>query len=462
MTFTHTDPSTPEEDWAAAGALDLPLLEPGVLGRAGGVVVAAAHPDDELLGAAALLAEAERRRLPLVTVLATLGEGSHPDSPTLTPAQLAERRREEYQALASRLFPSADSRVLGLPDGGLAHRREDLERALGDALREVPAPAVVVCPHWEDAHADHVAVAEAARAAAQRAGAVLLEYPIWYWHWARPEDGRWRAWRRVPDPEGLDRRALWALYPSQTEPLSPAEGDEAILPPGVLAHFLRGADTVEAMEFTAPSQDGSEQGASVRASSVNDARTAAAVFGRLHHESEDPWDLYESPYERRKRDQLVGLLERDRPYGRAFEIGCSVGALSQALLRVSREVVAVDASAEAIGTAQRRSEGNAGLDFRVATVPDEWPEGEFELVVLSETGYYLSRDQLEAVWERIEASTPRSFTLALCHWRGDVEDWPLDAAQVHASARERWPEAAVRSLEDPEFLIDILAVERRA
>ncbi|MCB4209059.1 bifunctional PIG-L family deacetylase/class I SAM-dependent methyltransferase [Arthrobacter sp. UM1] len=460
MTFRHTDPSTPEEDWAAAGALDLPLLDPDVLDRAGGMVVAAAHPDDELLGAAALLAEAERRGLPLVTVLAALGEGSHPDSPTHAPKELAERRREEYASLASRLFPSADSRVLGLPDGGLGRRRDDLDRALEDALRAVPAPAVVVCPHREDAHADHVAVAEAARAAAQRAGAVLLEYPIWYWHWARPEDGRWRSWKRVADPEGLDRRALWTVYPSQTEPLSAAEGDEAILPPGVLAHFLRGADTVEAADFSAAAQD-EERDASVGAS-VNDARTAAAVFDRLHHESEDPWDLYESPYERRKRDQLVGLLERERLYGRAFEIGCSVGALSQALLRVSPDVVAVDASSEAVGTAQRRSEGIRGLDFRVATVPDEWPEGEFELVVLSETGYYLSREQLEAVWGRIEASTPRTFTLALCHWRGDVEDWPLDARQVHASAREHWPEAAVRSVEDPEFLIDILTVERGA
>jgi hypothetical protein len=67
---------------------------------------------------------------------------------------------------------------------------------------------------------------------------------IWTWHWAAPDDSRvpWLLARRLPlsqDETSRKQRAI-ASFASQIAPLSDQPGDEAILPPGVVAHFQRG------------------------------------------------------------------------------------------------------------------------------------------------------------------------------------------------------------------------------
>ncbi|MEP6561765.1 MAG: PIG-L family deacetylase, partial [Nakamurella sp.] len=70
----------------------MPRLELTGLRR---LVVISAHPDDETLGAGALIATAARLGVPITVIVATAGEGSHPDSPTHRPDQLAVIRRRE-------------------------------------------------------------------------------------------------------------------------------------------------------------------------------------------------------------------------------------------------------------------------------------------------------------------------------------------------------------------------------
>ncbi|MDQ0754489.1 hypothetical protein QFZ61_000476 [Arthrobacter sp. B3I4] len=38
----------------------------------------------------------------------------------------------------------------------------------------------------------------AAAEAAAAAGHGVLEYPVWYWLWASPEDPAWQSWLRLP------------------------------------------------------------------------------------------------------------------------------------------------------------------------------------------------------------------------------------------------------------------------
>ncbi len=123
-----------------------------------------------------------------------------------------------------------------------------------------------------------------------------------------------------------------------------------------------------------------------------------------------------------------------------LEIGCSIGELSRDLATVGGRVTAIDASSEALAQARGRH-GGTGIDFVHGTIPGTWPEGRFDCVVLSETGYYLSPTQLEQTLDRIEASTRDEFVLVLCHWTGAIEDWPLDAEAVHARSLARWPDA---------------------
>jgi len=230
---------TPEADWerwsasARAGWPELDL--DALLGQP--IVVLAAHPDDEVLGAGGLVSLLASAGAHLRFVWATDGEASHPGSSAAGVRGLAGTRRAESAAALDRLGAAAASRVrLELPDGGLAQREDDLVRR----LRCVTGPDDLVITPWRgDAHPDHDACGRAAAAVTSR----LMEYPVWAWHWARPDDDRvpWDRAVRVDLPAGVRARKAAAVscFASQVRSLGPEPTDGPVLPPGVLAHFAR-------------------------------------------------------------------------------------------------------------------------------------------------------------------------------------------------------------------------------
>jgi hypothetical protein len=82
-------------------------------------------------------------------------------------------------------------------------------------------------------------VGRAAAAAAARTEAVLIEYPVWMWHWATPGDPAvpWNRARRIElTDEALNVKAIAAeSFSSQTRPMPDRE---AVLPPAVLQRLL--------------------------------------------------------------------------------------------------------------------------------------------------------------------------------------------------------------------------------
>ena len=237
VTFTHDAPGTDEQLWQQWGGLaDLePLAD--VLPQH--LVVLAAHPDDETLGAGGLIAHCAAAGTQVDVVVATTGEASHPRSPTTTPSQLAELRAHEVRAAVQALAPNARLHLMGLPDGRLAEHRERVVQKLSELLVD---EAWLLAPWRSDAHPDHGAAGRAARIAAT-ARIRLLEYPVWLWHWAVPDDVRvpWKRLRRFQLSVHDQRRKVEAMttHASQVLPLSDQPGDEALLTPGVIAHFER-------------------------------------------------------------------------------------------------------------------------------------------------------------------------------------------------------------------------------
>jgi LmbE family N-acetylglucosaminyl deacetylase len=229
---------TPEDRWRAWPAMTAwPELE---LRPDRPPLVVAPHPDDEILGVAGLLAMLGAADV----VSVTDGEASHPGSTVYTPAQLAAIRRVETEEALSRLgLEQAEVHRLGQPDGGID------ERAVTAALTDLLVPGRWCLATWRaDGHPDHETVGRAAAAACAATGARLLEYPIWTWHWAEPDDPRvpWERARRIdltPTAQLLKAAAI-AAFPSQIAPLGPAEADAAILPPHVLARFARPFEVV--------------------------------------------------------------------------------------------------------------------------------------------------------------------------------------------------------------------------
>ena len=407
--YTAHGPGTPAEVWRHH--LDPDAHAPLTLDGVRRVVVVGAHPDDESLGAGGLVARARALGIPVSLVCATDGEASHPDSPTHDPTSLAVRRAAEWEAAARELGVDAMARHrLRLDDGGLDRDVERLTQALVAAVGDGRG-TVIAGPWRDDGHPDHAAVGRAAAAAARRTDAELWEYPVWFWHWAAPDDDRVSRFRplALADVADVKQRAIHAHH-SQVAPLSALSGDEALLTADLLAHF---AGPYEWYAVTA--------GANCRDDALDE----------VHRVSEDPWGAESRWYERRKRDLLLAVLPHPR-FRHALEIGCSTGALTAALLDRADRVLGVDRSPAALAIARRRLAGRNDVTLADLDVPAAWPDaGPFDLVVVSEVGYFLSPAAVDGLVRRISSSLTPDGVVALCHWRHPVEGWVLDAADVH-------------------------------
>jgi LmbE family N-acetylglucosaminyl deacetylase len=228
---------TPEDEWWGPGGLDaVPVRDPAAVRPPGRVIVVAPHPDDEVLGVGGSLAVWAAEGSEVLVVAVTDGEGSHPGSPTLAPAELADRRAEERRRALVVLGVDAAVHRLGLPDGGVVAR--DVSAGLAGLLR---AGDTVVVPVDGDGHPDHDATAAGGHAAALRAGVACWRYPVWLWHWARPGEVSFEGARRLRLPGTALRAkgAAIACFTTQVAPLSDDLRDAPVLPAAVLARFRR-------------------------------------------------------------------------------------------------------------------------------------------------------------------------------------------------------------------------------
>ncbi|WP_159705833.1 bifunctional PIG-L family deacetylase/class I SAM-dependent methyltransferase [Arthrobacter sp. 18067] len=443
VTFSHTDAGTPEQEWAASGVAALPELPLDTSELAAlTFVVLAAHPDDETLGAGGFLARLHAAGAAIELVLCTAGEASHPDSQTTTPERLAAVRLAEFTTAVSGLAPSATLRFLELPDGQLAAHADRIAAAIRESIAGRTAEEVViVAPYRSDGHTDHDTLGKVAADLATQDGYGLLEYPIWYWLWAGTGDTTWSSWVRVPlsQEEQQAKSAAMRAHASQTEPLSGQPGDETLLSGTFLEHFERPWETFA----WHPSHSGN-----------NSAVDAERIFDEVHRREEDPWSYTTSWYERRKRALTLAALPRES-YESGLEIGCSIGTLSEELARRCGTFLGVDASSAALAQAAKRLAGHPSAEVKHLIMPQEWPEGSFDLVVLSETGYYLSPEELTELLARIQASTRLGGTLVLCHWRHPISGWQLDAESVHAMARTHlgWPTHGL--YQEKDFMLEV-------
>lgn len=406
--FTHNRSGTAASAWRSHPGWPLAVPIANALQDVSRVVVVAAHPDDETLGAGGLMASAAAAGMPVDLVVLSDGEGSHPHSPTCTSDELAQRRRTESRAAARALGERIVLHSSGLPDGDLEEHVDAITALLVDVLGDA-RDVLLVAPWRRDGHPDHEASGRAAAATASRTGARLLEYPIWFWHWGDPSTAPWPHFEAIAVGTGAAerKRAAVAAHRSQVAPLSDAPGDEVLLDAGFLAHFAgdREVFVVEQVDDQALDQ--------------------------LHSARADPWRVERSWYERRKRALTLAALPRER-FRRALEVGCSRGALAHDLSDRCEVLVAVDRSPEAVATA--REVVPTTVDVRLMDVPSTWPEGHFDLVVLSEVGYFLSPLDLERLLVRVRECLTDDGVVLLCHWQHDVVGWVLDGPHVHAQA----------------------------
>lgn len=383
--------------------------------RFGELVVFAAHPDDETLGVGGLLAAAAQSRVPTRVVVAT-GD--------------AARQRELEDALTALGLPGSAT-FLDLTDGALKHETDALHEAVETTLASPASGERLILAPWPgDRHGDHRTLGREVAAVAAERGENVAFYPIWLWQWGEASDVPWERLIEVELPPYARARKRTAIHSFASQLHGPSR------PEGVLSE-----------QFVERAGNGPEV-------LIRPEDSLVRHFERLHEDDADPWATRTRWYERRKRALLVAALPRER-YESAFELGCSSGEVSAALAERCDAVLSVDAATAAVSRARERTAGLPGVTVQQARVPDAWPAGRFDLIVVSELAYYLAADQWLATIERCRDSLAPGGHVLLCHWTGAADDFAQSGAEAHAAFWRHSGLAPVVELRDESFLLEV-------
>ena len=326
-------------------------------------------------------------------------------------------RRDEVRAAVGRLAPGARSQLLGLPDGRLAEHEEDARRALvelvGDGRRTLAGRAVAPRraprprgrrpgrrdrgrPHRCQAAGVPDLVLALGRAPTTHRGTASGP---------SPSTTRRRRQGRAPWPPTAARSSRCPTSPATRCCWAPTCCDTSPAP----------------RRSTSPSTDGRRARRPAR-------RATRPVGHRLA--------LVREP-------QARAAARRAAPRAgsaTALEVGSSTGALAADLAAALRRPA---------GRRRQPARGRRGADAAGATrrragrtrprYPHEWPgrpRSGFDLVVLSEVGYFLSPRELDGAGraDPRRASPP---TACWCCATGATRStgWPLDGPAVHAGRR---------------------------
>ena len=153
-------------------------------------------------------------------------------------------------------------------------------------------------------------------------------------------------------------------------------------------------------------------------------------FDQVYQANRDPWNFENSPYERAKYAATLAALPRPH-YTEALEIGCSLGLLTAQLAPRCGHLLAVDVSEAALAQARARCAALPQVELRLLRVPEEFPGQQFDLMLVSEVGYYWSAADLARAAEHIVAGLRPGGQLLLVHWTPPVHDYPLTGNDVH-------------------------------
>ena len=159
---------------------------------------------------------------------------------------------------------------------------------------------------------------------------------------------------------------------------------------------------------------------------------APAYFEAVYENAADPWNFATSAYEAEKYAATIAALSAGK-YAAAFEIGCSIGVLTAQLAAKCESLLAVDVSEKALAQARQRCAEYANVTIRQMRVPDEFPERNFDLIVVSEVGYYLNAADWRVAQTKIFAHLNSGGTIILVHWTHFVHDYPQTGDAVHDS-----------------------------
>lgn len=387
----------------------------------GASLVLSPHPDDESLGCGGMIALLSEKGVPVHVAFITDGAASHPNSLQFPPHKLAALRKQEATAACKALGVESDALYFfEQPDGKLNESLSENSTILVEKLTEIIEKwkfKSIFVPYKNDAHDDHKATWKLAQLAVQQSNnkPTRVEYPIWLWKNGKKEEipdlSDYNFFRLNISEVQAQKESAIVAHKSQVTRLIDDDPEGFCLTPELLEPFT---GTEEYYFFP---------------------KKAAAhsltkdYFDKLYQQQADPWNFEQSDYENEKYRETLNVLGTH--YASALEIGCSVGVLTYMLAARCTKLLAVDISEKPIEIARKRCENQPQVTFKALDISTEFPTNAYDLILISEVGYYLTEEKLLELYQNCKKNISDQGQILLVHWTGFVEEYPLSGKEVH-------------------------------
>jgi LmbE family N-acetylglucosaminyl deacetylase len=388
------------------------------------VVIVAPHPDDETLGCGGAIALFRELGCDVQILVISDGTLSHPNSRKFTAKLLRELRENETLEAVSLLGVKNEAvTFLRLPDGAVSENIQDAVAKCQNYLAKI-APKIILLPWRYDPHADHRGSWQLIQIALQelKLSPRQLEYPIWDWDplqtKALPKSLKITTWQLdISSSKDLKQQAI-AQYRSQTTNLIDDD----------LAGFRLTSEML------------------------------ASYFDKLYTEDPDPWKFETSEYEAKKYAATIAALQQDK-YEYALEIGGSIGVLTEKLAVKCNSLLSIDVSQIAQSKAIQRCQNLSHVKFDIMCIPKNFPDEMFDLILVSEVGYYWGWEDMYKSQQLILQHLKPGGHLLLVHWILYARDYPLTGDEVHESFLKLTPDKLqhLEAQKNSDYRLDLFA-----
>ena len=136
-------------------------------------------------------------------------------------------------------------------------------------------------------------------------------------------------------------------------------------------------------------------------------------------------------------------------------MGASIGVFTEMLAGRCDELLAVDVSERAVAAARKRLSGRKHVVVERRTLPEEMPDGPFDLIVASEILYYYTREEMVATLRAFERELARGGVLLAVHWRRETRTYPLQGDEVHELLLRHTRLHNTKTIVEPDYRLDL-------
>ncbi len=424
-----TAPATPDQAWKAL----IQRAQPQSLDViAGPVLVLVPHADDETLGCGGILAALFEREEQVELILVTDGTGSHPNAASFSAEARRQIREDEFKLALQKLGGSkANVRFWRKLDAKLPELDESAHTQaiyqLTDCINAGDFKTILT-PWRRDPHGDHQVVTQWVFDAVKQARnhPQILEYFVWTGH-----QGKLSAFPQ--ELETLDvlevdvlpqaEKVQAALQAHQSQLGNVFDDPSGFTLPAHLAQVVhRTREYYVRTRFS----DAAEEHQDARHTQT----LSHSYFNKIYADKVDPWGFATRQYEKDKYEDTVRALTK-QVYPRGFEVGCSIGILTQQLAARCKTLISSEINAKALAEARRRNAHLANVHFCSMMFPRQQPAGTFDLIILSEVAYYWSEKEFAFAQSCILKLLEPQGQLLLVHYTPTETDYPLTGDQVH-------------------------------